>query len=74
MPEWRRLIRQRLKDLSLPPADELAIVEELAQHVEDCYRDGRARGLSESEAEAAALAEIDEASLVDGMRQWLLPD
>ena len=48
MPDWRRLIRQRLQDVPLPPADELGIVEELAQHVEDCYRDCRARGLSEA--------------------------
>ena len=74
MPDWRRLIRQRLKDVSLPPADEIGIVEELAQHVEDCYRDCRARGLSEADAEAASLAEIDEANLVSDMRQWLLPD
>lgn len=74
MPDWRRLIRQRLADVPLPPADELGIVEELAQHVEDCYRDGCARGLSEDAAEAAALAEIDGPCLANGMRESLLPE
>lgn len=74
MPDWRRLIRQRLQDVPLPPADEIGVVEELTQHVEDCYRDHRARGLNEADAEAAALAEIEEASLVSELRQWLLPE
>jgi hypothetical protein len=71
MPDWRRLIRQRLADVPLPPADEIGIVEELAQHVEDCYADCCARGLSASEAEAASLAEIDGQCLADLMRESL---
>jgi hypothetical protein len=68
MPDWRRLIRHRLIAADLPPADEIGIVEELAQHVEDCYQDCCARGLSAEEAEAASLAEIDGQTLADGMR------
>jgi hypothetical protein len=74
MPDWRRLIRQRLAEVPLAPADEMGIVEELAQHVEDAYRDGCARGLSEAEAEAFALEEVDGPCLVDEMRESLLPE
>ena len=74
MPDWRRLIRQRLAEVPLPPADEMGVVEELAQHVEDAYRDGCTRGLSEAEAEAAALEEIDGQCLADEMRESLLPE
>src|SRR5262249_53587221 len=40
------------------PADEAEIVEELAQHMDDRYRDQLARGVPELEAQRAALAEI----------------
>jgi hypothetical protein len=39
MPNWKRLIRERLLPLRLKPAAESALVEELAQHLEDHYRE-----------------------------------
>lgn len=71
MPDWRRLIRQRLADVPLPPADEIGIVEELAQHVEDCYQDLCARGLPPCEAEALSLQEIDGTQLAEEFRESL---
>ena len=71
MPDWRRLIRQRLAAVSLPPADEIGIVEELAQHVEDCYEELCARGLAPCEAEALSLKEIDGAQLAQELKESL---
>jgi len=35
MPDWKPEIRRRLAKLNLSPAREAAIVEELAQHLDD---------------------------------------
>jgi hypothetical protein len=58
MPEWRRLVRERLAGVDLPPADEIGIVEELAQHLEDRYRELCSAGQSDEEALRASLDEI----------------
>ncbi len=60
MPDWKRLIRERLLPLSLKPAAESALVEELAQHLEDHYRELRSGGVSEEEAYRSAMSELDE--------------
>jgi putative ABC transport system permease protein len=60
MPEWREELRRRLTPLGLPPAREAEIVEELAQHLEDRYRELRSRGASDDAAQRAALDEIGE--------------
>jgi hypothetical protein len=44
MPDWKPEIRQRLASLKLAPAREAAIVEELAQHLEDHYAESLAGG------------------------------
>ena len=36
-PNWKPEIRRRLAKLKLGPAREAALVEEIAQHLEDCY-------------------------------------
>jgi hypothetical protein len=71
MPEWRDLIRQRLSGVPLAPPDELAIIEELAQHLDDCYRELRQGGLGEAEAVAESLREIDAEPLAAGLRDSL---
>ncbi len=58
MPEWKPEIRRRLQGLQLAPTREAAIVEELAQHLEDCYADLLAGGVSEAEAERQTRAEL----------------
>ena len=60
MADWRALVRERLAGVPLDPADEIDIVEELAQHVEDRYRDLRAAGVADAEAHSRSLAEIDQ--------------
>jgi putative ABC transport system permease protein len=63
MPNWNEEIRQRLASLRLAPTDEAEIVEELSQHLEDCYEELRSSGATDEEASRAALAE-----LIDGER------
>jgi hypothetical protein len=37
MPDWKPEIRRRLAALYLAPTREAAIIEELAQRLDDCY-------------------------------------
>src|SRR5262245_8069650 len=60
MPDWRAEIGRRLEGLALEPARETEIVEELAQHLEDRYRELQAAGAGEADAARAALLEISE--------------
>jgi predicted permease len=57
MPDWNEQIRQQLGILNLKPAREAEIVEELAQHAEDRYRELRGGGVAEAEARRIALDE-----------------
>ena len=57
MPDWNEQIREQLADLKLAPAREAEIVEELAQHAEDRYRELRTGGVTEAEARRIALDE-----------------
>ena len=50
MPEWKQEIRQRLAGVKLEPAREAAIVEELAQYLDDCYAELLSSGAKEEEA------------------------
>jgi putative ABC transport system permease protein len=60
MPDWKPYIRQRLAALQLTPTCETAIVEELAQHLEDCYEELLARGATVGEARQQTLAELSD--------------
>jgi hypothetical protein len=62
MPDWKPEIRERLASLRLAPTREAAIVEELAQHLDDCYAESLSRGATE--AYRAALAELRESELL----------
>src|SRR6266540_2947651 len=44
MPDWKPEIRQRLAGLQLAPTREAAVVEELAQHLDDYYAELLASG------------------------------
>jgi predicted permease len=63
-PEWKQEIRQRLQSLQLAPAREAAIVEELAQHLEDYYAELLAAGATEVEAKRRTRAELSERELL----------
>ncbi|MBO0862223.1 MAG: ABC transporter permease [Chloracidobacterium sp.] len=64
MPEWKREIRQRLARLQLAPAREAAIVEELAQYLDDYYAELLAGGATEAQAWRQTLAELDGSELL----------
>src|SRR5262249_19016 len=64
MPEWKAEIRQRLTDLPLAPTREAAIVEELAQDLDDCYEELLAGGATEAEAFRQTLAELNGSELL----------
>jgi putative ABC transport system permease protein len=64
MPEFKKEIRKRLAGLSLSPAREAEIVEELSQHLEDQYEQAVAQGASDEEARRAVLAELNENDLL----------
>jgi putative ABC transport system permease protein len=58
MPEWKEEISRRLAALRLAPTREAAIVEELAQHLEDYYAELLASGATAAEAYRQTLAEL----------------
>ncbi|MEX2270125.1 MAG: ABC transporter permease [Vicinamibacterales bacterium] len=62
--EWRDEIRRRLEPLKLPPTREAEIVEEVAQHLDDRYRELRASGRSDEDAAAIAWRELDETDVL----------
>jgi hypothetical protein len=58
MPDWKPEIRQRLAGVKLEPAREAAVIEELAQYLEDCYAELLSSGATEAEAHQQTLAEL----------------
>jgi putative ABC transport system permease protein len=58
MPDWKHEIRRRLAGVKLEPTRETAVVEELAQYLEDCYAEWLACGATEAEAYPRTLAEL----------------
>src|SRR5262245_15784720 len=58
MPDWRAYVRERLPLPDVEPERAHRIVREVAAQLEDCYRDARASGLSEAEAEAVCRNQI----------------
>jgi putative ABC transport system permease protein len=64
MPEWKEEIRRRLANLKLEPTREAAILEELAQHLADCYAELLTSGVTEAEAERRTLAELSESETI----------
>jgi len=58
MSDWKAEIRGRLQSLRLTPTREDAIVEELAQYLDDCYAELLAGGATEAEAYRQTLAEL----------------
>src|SRR5690242_10445683 len=60
MPDWKTEIRKRLSRLRLQPTREAEIIEEMAQHLDDCYERLLAGGATEGEAYRAALLELTE--------------
>src|SRR6266540_883257 len=64
MPDWKHEIRRRLAGVKLEPTREAAIIEELAQYLEDCYAELRSSGATEAEACQRTLAELSGSELL----------
>ena len=64
MPDWAEHVRPRLSSLRLSPVREAEIVEELSQHLDDCWRELIAGGASPDEATRLALADFREGNLL----------
>jgi hypothetical protein len=64
MPDWKSEIRRQLARLQLAPTRENAIVEELAQHLDESYAELLACGVSEAEAQRQVLTELNENDLL----------
>ena len=58
MTDWKSEIRQRLASLQIDPTREAAIIEELAQHLADCYVESLSSGATEAQAYQRTLAEL----------------
>jgi len=59
MPDWKDLVRRRLAAFNLTAPAESDLAEELAQHLEDRYRDLTVQGLDPGDAYARVLGELD---------------
>ena len=64
MREWDEEISQLLANLKLEPAREAAIVREISQHLDDCYQELLANGVTPADAERRTLAELNESELL----------
>jgi putative ABC transport system permease protein len=64
MPDWKDEIIRRLSPLKLAPAREVEIAEELAQHLEDRFKELVSSGNAEDQARRIALEELREEDLL----------
>src|SRR5262249_34702894 len=70
MPDWKAEVRKRLLGLQLAPTREAAIVEELAQRLDESYAELLASGVSEADAYRQLRAELyDGGLLTHGLRR-----
>jgi predicted permease len=60
MPDWNSLVRRRIAALHLAAPAESDLAEELAQHLEDRYRDLTAAGTPPNDAYRQVIAELDD--------------
>ncbi len=60
MRDWNRYVREHLPSEALRVESVTEIHEEIADHLEDTYSEALARGATEAEAEALALAEVED--------------
>src|SRR5689334_16453932 len=61
---WRDEIRRHLAGLKLEPSREDEIIEELSQHLDDCYAEQLSAGATDEAARRAALAELQGSELL----------
>ncbi len=59
MPDWKSIVRDRIASVRLDGAAEADLADELAQHLDDCYRAALSAGAADAEAYQRALSELD---------------
>jgi len=60
MPDWKKLVRERIASSALPAASREEIVSELAAYLEETYEDARSRGLTDAAAVELAAQEVSD--------------
>jgi predicted permease len=60
MPDWRNIVRERIAPLRLEGTAEEDLIEELAQHLEDRYRELHSGGMSDADAHRQVASELDD--------------
>lgn len=60
MPDWRKLVRERLSNLALEAAEKDEVQAELAAHLEDSYESLRTKGLPEQAAIDQTLEQVSD--------------
>jgi predicted permease len=60
MADWKTLVRARLASLRMKPQAEAELADELAQHLEDAFRELRSGGASEEDAYTRTIAQLDD--------------
>jgi predicted permease len=60
MADWRHVVRARLSELRLTASAESDLTEELAQHLEDRYRELQSGGASDEDAYRDTVSELDD--------------
>lgn len=58
MPEWKKIVREKLGTLPLTNGRRDEVIEELAQQLESAYEEALARGITEQEALRRSLAQF----------------
>ena len=64
MPDWKKLVHERLESFPLPSADREEVFSELATHLEETYRAACARGLGDGAAIELTLQEVEDWSVL----------
>lgn len=73
MADWKSIVRERIASLRLSAAAEADLIEELAQHLEDRYRELLSGGASDEEAHWKAEQELDNLHQLRQARRESLP-
>ena len=68
MPDFQKMVRERLRDCGLSPSREYEIVDELSQHLRDRYESLLSRGANEQELECELKAELEGRDLANDLR------
>src|SRR6185312_10275495 len=68
MPDFQKLIRERLRSAGLAPAREAEIVDELSQHLRDRYDALRSGGATEQQALDSITAHLNQRDLAAELR------